>query len=111
MIPNVGIVVVIEIATIGFYDGFFGPGTSLLFTLLVILELSLSLRSATIYASSLSSMTNFAALLLFARSDLVNWSAVAVMIPAQILCALLGTRAMLGRVVMLIRSLVASCAL
>jgi uncharacterized membrane protein YfcA len=51
-------------------------------------------------------MTNFAAFLLFVTSDLVNWSAVAVMIPAQILGALVGTRAMLGRGIVLIRPLV-----
>ncbi|MDC3032452.1 hypothetical protein OA249_00640 [Litorivicinus sp.] len=39
-------------------------------------------------------------------SDLVIWSAVAVMIPAQIIGALSGTRAMLGRGIVLTRPLV-----
>ena len=44
----------------------------------------------------------------FETSDLVIWSAVAVMKPAQIFGALLGTRAMLGRGIVLIRPLVVS---
>ena len=43
---------------------------------------------------------------LFETSDLVIWSAVAVAKPAQILGALLGTRAMLGRGIILIWPLV-----
>ena len=105
-IPVFGILAVAGIATIGFYDGFFGPGTGSLFALLMISGLGLSLRDATIHAKLFNAMTNFAAFLLFVTSDLVNWSAVAVMIPAQILGALVGTRAMLGRGIVLIRPLV-----
>jgi len=105
-IPVFGIFAVAGIASIGFYDGFFGPGTGSLFALLMISGLGLSLRDATIHAKLFNAMTNFAAFLLFVTSDLVNWSAVAVMIPAQILGALVGTRAMLGGGIVLIRPLV-----
>ena len=105
-IPVIGILAVVGIATIGFYDGFFGPGTGSLFALLMISGLGLSLRDATIHAKLLNAMTNFAAFMVFVTSDLVNWSAVAVMIPAQILGALVGTRVMLGRGIVLIRPLV-----
>ena len=105
-IPVFGILTVGGIATIGFYDGFFGPGTGSLFALLMISGLGLSFRDATIHAKLFNAMTNFAAFLLFVTSDLVNWSAVAVMIPAQILGALVGTRAILGRGIVLIRPLV-----
>ena len=48
----------------------------------------------------------FGRIFLFETSDLLIWSAVAVVIPAQIIGALLGTRAMLGRGIVLIRPLV-----
>ena len=72
----------------------------------MISMLGLGLRDATIHAKLFNAMTNLAAFLMFATSDLVIWSAVAVMIPAQILGALLGTRVMLGRGIVLIRPLV-----
>ena len=49
---------------------------------------------------------NFGSIFLFETSDLVIWSVVAVMIPAQIIGTLLGTRAMLGRGIVLTRPLV-----
>ena len=51
-------------------------------------------------------MTNLAAFTMLVTSDLVIWSAVAVMIAAQVLGALLGTRVILGCGSVLIRPLV-----
>ena len=104
--PTFDVLSVLGVVSIGFYDGFFGPGTGSLFALLMISVLGLGLREATIHAKLFNSMTNLAAFLMFATSDLVMWSAVMVMIPAQILGALLGTRVMLGRGIVLIRPLV-----
>jgi uncharacterized membrane protein YfcA len=72
----------------------------------MIATLSLGLRNATIHAKLFNTMTYLAAFLMFATSDLVFWSAVAVMIPAQVFGAVLGTRVMLGRGLVLIRPLV-----
>ena len=105
-VPIFGVLSVLGVGSIGFYDGFFGPGTGSLFALLMISVLGLGLREATIHAKLFNAMTNLAAFLMFATSDLVMWSAVMVMIPAQILGALLGTRVMLGRGIVLIRPLV-----
>lgn len=96
----------LAIVAIGFYDGFFGPGTGSLFALLMITVLGLNLRSATIHAKLFNAMTNLAAFTLFVWSDLVEWSAVAVMIPAQICGALIGTRLILGRGIVFVRPLV-----
>jgi len=104
--PSFGVLAVVGVLFIGFYDGFFGPGTGSLFALLMISVLGLGLREATIHAKLFNAMTNLAAFLMFVTSDLVMWSAVMVMIPAQILGALLGTRVMLGRGIVLIRPLV-----
>lgn len=94
------------IVAIGFYDGFFGPGTGSLFALLAVAVMGLALREATIHAKLFNAMTNLAALCVFVGSDLVVWSAVMVMIPAQIAGALLGTRLILGRGIALVRPLV-----
>ncbi len=101
--PLLGIV---GIMAVGFYDGFFGPGTGSLFALLLIAVMGLALRDATIHAKLFNAMTNLAAFCLFVWSDLVVWSAVVVMIPAQIAGALLGTRLILGRGIVLVRPLV-----
>ena len=97
---------VLAVALIGAYDGFFGPGTGSLFALLMVSGLGMALRAATMHAKLFNAMTNLAALALFITSDLVVWSAVAVMIPAQILGALLGTRLILGKGLALVRPLV-----
>ena len=97
---------VLGVALIGWYDGFFGPGTGSLFALLMVTGLGMALRAATIHAKLFNAMTNLAALMLFVSSDLVVWEAVWVMIPAQILGALLGTRLILGRGLVLVRPLV-----
>ncbi|MEK9670839.1 MAG: TSUP family transporter [Gammaproteobacteria bacterium] len=104
--PTFGMLALVGVALIGFYDGFFGPGTGSLFALLMISVLGLGLREATIHAKLFNAMTNMAAFLVFATSDLVVWLAVMVMIPAQILGALAGTRVILGRGIVLIRPLI-----
>jgi|TARA_E500000178_G_scaffold223287_1_gene220267 uncharacterized membrane protein YfcA len=71
--PSFGVLAIMGIAFIGFYDGFFGPGTGSLFALLMISMLALGLRDATIHAKLFNAMTNLAAFLMFATSDLVIW--------------------------------------
>ena len=82
-IPVFGILAVARIAVIGFFYGFFGPGTVSFYSLLMILELGLSLRGETIYAELFKATTNFAVFLLFVTSGLANWSAVAVVTPPR----------------------------
>ena len=64
------------------------------------------MREATIHAKLFKSVTNVAALSLFATSDFVNWSAVLAMIPVQILGAQAGTHVILGRGIVIVRPLV-----
>ena len=84
--PSFSVLAIMGIAFIGFYDGFFGPGTGSLFALLMISMLGLGFRDATIHAKLFNTMTNLAAFLMFATSGLVIWSAVAIIIPGQVLC-------------------------
>ena len=90
-------------AAIGFYDGFFGPGTGSIFALALVAGLGFGLRQGTAHAKVLNAMTNLAAFLIFVTSDLVVWVAALCMIPAQIAGALIGTRLILGRGILFVR--------
>ena len=80
--PSFGVLAIMGIAFIGFYDGFFGPGTGSLSASLLISMLGLGLRDATVHFKLFNAMTNLAAFSMLVHSDLVIWSAVAVMIAA-----------------------------
>lgn len=110
--PVFGFLAITGICLVGFYDGFFGPGAGSFFAILMVAVLGLAVRKATIYAKLFNTMTNVAALTVFATSDLVNWSAVLVMIPGQVFGAMVGTYAILGRGIVLVRpTVVAICIL
>ncbi len=61
------------IPVIGFYDGFFGPGTGMFFTMGGVVLLGMTLQAATIQAKLYNFMTNLAALLLFIWAGHVAW--------------------------------------
>ncbi|MEF7616805.1 TSUP family transporter [Aquincola sp. MAHUQ-54] len=77
---------------IGFYDGFFGPGTGSFFVFLFVRLLGYDFLHASASAKLLNTATNGAALALFAWKGHVWWHAVAVMATANVLGSLLGTR-------------------
>ena len=60
-------------ATVGFYDGFFGPGTGSFFTLAFVTLLGYGLRRAVAGAKLLNFTSNFAALLIFIVGGHVLW--------------------------------------
>ncbi|HEX6705791.1 MAG TPA: TSUP family transporter [Albitalea sp.] len=77
---------------IGFYDGFFGPGTGSFFVFLFVRLLGFDFLHASASAKLLNSATNFAALVLFALKGHVWWHAALVMAVANVAGSLLGTR-------------------
>lgn len=79
-------------ATIGFYDGFFGPGTGSFFVFLFVRLLGYDFLHASASAKLLNTATNAAAILLFAMKGHVWWHIAAVMAVANIIGSLLGTR-------------------
>lgn len=79
-------------ATIGFYDGFFGPGTGSFFVFLFVRWLGFDFLHASASAKLLNTASNGAALLLFAWKGHVWWHFVAVMAVANVLGSVLGTR-------------------
>jgi len=77
---------------IGFYDGFFGPGTGSFFVFLFVRLLGYDFLNASASAKLLNTATNTAALVLFAFTGHVWWHIAAVMALANVVGSLLGTR-------------------
>jgi uncharacterized protein len=82
---------------IGFYDGFFGPGTGSFFVFLFVRLLGYDFLHASAAAKRLNTATNFAALVLFAWTGHVWWGVAAVLAVANVTGSLLGTRLALAR--------------
>jgi uncharacterized membrane protein YfcA len=78
-------------AVIGFYDGFFGPGTGSFFVFLLVRLLGYDFLHASAGAKLLNTASNLAAILLFAWKGHVWWHFVAAMAVANILGSLAGT--------------------
>ena len=79
-------------AGIGFYDGFFGPGTGSFFVFLFVRVLGYDFLHASASAKLLNTATNIAALAAFAWTGHVWWHIAAVMAVANVAGSLLGTR-------------------
>lgn len=79
-------------AGIGFYDGFFGPGTGSFLVFLFVRLLGYDFLSASASAKVVNTASNGAALILFAFKGHVWWHFVIVMALANVLGALFGTR-------------------
>ncbi|MCW9715873.1 TSUP family transporter [Avibacterium gallinarum] len=91
---------------IGFYDGFFGPGTGSLLSLAFVTLLGFNLAKATAHAKVLNFTSNIAALLLFLIGGQIWWEAGLVMMLGQIIGANLGAKMVLSKGKQLIRPMV-----
>ncbi len=77
---------------IGWYDGFFGPGTGSFFIFLFVRLLGYDFLNASAAAKLLNVATNVAAIALFAAKGHVWWQAGLVMAAANVAGSLIGTR-------------------
>ena len=77
---------------VGFYDGFFGPGTGSFFVFLFVRVLGYDFLHASATAKLMNLMTNAAAIALFVHQGHVWWQVAAVMAVANVAGSLLGTR-------------------
>lgn len=77
---------------VGFYDGFFGPGTGSFFVFLFVRLLGFDFLHASASAKLLNLATNAAALLLFGWTGHVWWHVAAVLAVANVCGSLIGTR-------------------
>ena len=76
---------------IGFYDGFFGPGTGSFWTIGLVLLLGLDLKEATAQTKLFNMTSNLAALAMFLHAGLVLWGAGLAMGIGQMLGAFCGS--------------------
>jgi uncharacterized membrane protein YfcA len=78
--------------TIGFYDGFFGPGTGSFLVFACVRLLGYDFLSASASAKLINVATNFSAILLFAYQGHVWWHLALTMAVANVVGSLIGTR-------------------
>lgn len=76
---------------LGFYDGFFGPGTGTFWTVACLSMLGLELTRATAYTKVVNLTSNVASLLVFVAAMKVRYDIAAVMIAGQLVGARLGS--------------------
>ena len=77
---------------LGFYDGFFGPGTGSFFVFLFVRWLGYDFLNASASAKLLNTATNLAALILFALKGHVWWHFALALAVCNVVGSLLGTR-------------------
>jgi len=77
---------------VGFYDGFFGPGTGSFFVFLFVRLLGYDFLHASASAKLLNTATNLAAIALFASKGYVWWHVAGLMAVANVAGSLVGTR-------------------
>lgn len=88
---------------VGFYDGFFGPGTGSFFIFLLIRCLGLDFLRASVTAKILNVATNLAAIAYFTSSVEILWEVGVLMALCNLLGAQLGSRLALRRGVPFVR--------
>jgi uncharacterized membrane protein YfcA len=76
---------------LGFYDGFFGPGTGSFWTLGVVALLGLDLKGATGYTKAANLASNLGSLCIFLANGSVHFAAAGAMIGGQLVGARLGS--------------------
>lgn len=78
--------------TLGFYDGFFGPGAGTFWTMACISLLGLELTRATAFTKVVNLTSNMASLLVFVISGRVHYPIAAAMIAGQLIGGRLGAQ-------------------
>jgi uncharacterized membrane protein YfcA len=89
---------------IGFYDGFFGPGTGSFFVFLFVRWLGYDFLNASASAKLMNTATNGAALILFTIKGHVWWHFALSLAVANVVGSLIGTRLALQRGTGFVRS-------
>lgn len=88
---------------VGFYDGFFGPGTGTFFAMGYVALLGYNLRRATAHTKLLNFTSNLTALIFFMLGGQVVWSLAASMAVGQLIGAWLGSHLVLKHGAVLVR--------
>ena len=91
---------------IGFYDGFFGPGTGSFLSLACVTLLGFNLAKATAHAKVLNFTSNIASLIFFLIGGQIMWVVGLAMMAGQFIGANLGAKMVLSKGKTLIRPMV-----
>lgn len=91
---------------LGFYDGFFGPGTGMFMALAFVGLCGYNLTKATAHTKLLNFTSNIASLLYFLFFGILHWGVGLVMLAGQMVGAAIGARLVLSRGAQLIRPMV-----
>lgn len=91
---------------VGFYDGFFGPGTGSFFVAVFTGLMGFSIIKATAHAKLLNCTSNLASLLFFIIGGHVVWTVGLIMLVGQVLGARLGSGIVLNHGQSLVRPLI-----
>lgn len=97
--------------SVGFYDGFFGPGTGSFFAVAFVALAGFGLAKATAHTKLLNFTSNIASLLFFALGGHVLWSAGLAMAVGQYLGARAGSRLVVSYGVKIIKPLLVTISL
>lgn len=97
--------------SVGFYDGFFGPGTGSFFAIAFVALAGFGLAKATAHTKLLNFTSNIASLLFFALGGHVLWSAGLAMAVGQYLGARAGSRLVVSYGVKIIKPLLVTISL
>ena len=89
--------------TVGWYDGFFGPGTGTFFAFAYVALLGKDLGGATAHAKLLNFTSNLAALLLFSAGAQIAWDLALAMAAGQLIGGWVGAHLVLRHGTRLIR--------
>ena len=82
---------------LGFYDGFFGPGTGTFWTMAFVLMLGFNLTRATAHTKAVNFSSNLCSFLIFALANRVNYTGGTVMGVGQLIGARFGARLVMRR--------------
>ena len=96
---------------IGFYDGFFGPGTGSFFAIAFVSLLGFGMVKATAHTKLLNFTSNIASLLFFAFGGHVVWTIGFAMAVGQFIGGSIGSRLVLRKGVALVRPLLVAVSL
>lgn len=88
---------------LGFYDGFFGPGTGSFWMTACVVLLGLEFRSATGYTKAMNLASNLASVIFFASHSQVHYGYGGAMAVGQLVGAQLGSRMVIHRGAKLVR--------
>jgi uncharacterized membrane protein YfcA len=83
--------------TLGFYDGFFGPGTGSFWVMALMLGLGFNMTKATGYTKVMNFTSNFTSLIIFQAGGYVLWREGLVMGAGQFIGARIGSRLVISR--------------